>query len=265
MPESSTRRVLITVRTYPVPARKNIEVSCTAGVTSDGNWIRLFPVPYRLLDYDKRFAKYQWIEVSVTKAAQDLRPESYKLNVDTIKICEQVDTSNGSWRERKKLLKPLVRQSMCQIRNERDTNNWPTLGLFRPAKIDRLIIEPDSAEWTPQQLANLDQTMLFQSSPSEKLEKIPHKFKYQFRCSDQSCRGHTMSCTDWEMAESYRRWRDQYDEEWEIALREKYEEELVKKRDLHFYVGTVHRHPTEWIIVGLFYPPRLAMVDLFDG
>jgi hypothetical protein len=21
----------------------------------------------------------------------------------------------------------------------------------------------------------------------------------------------------------------------------------------HFYVGTVHRHPKEWIIVGLFY------------
>jgi hypothetical protein len=265
MPEWSTKRVLVTVRTYPVPARKNIEVSCTAGVTSDGNWIRLFPVPYRLLDYDKRFAKYQWVEASVTKAAQDRRPESYKLNVDTIKIGEQVDTSNGSWRERKRLLKPLMRESMCQIRKERDTNNWPTLGLFRPAKIDRLIIEPDSAEWTPQQLANLDQTMLFQSGPSEKLEKIPHKFKYQFRCSDQACKGHTMSCTDWEMAESYRRWRDEYDEEWEIALREKYEEELVKKRDMHFYVGTVHRHPTEWIIVGLFYPPRLAIVDLFDG
>lgn len=34
--------------------------------------------------------------------------------------------------------------------------------------------------------------------------------------------------------------------------------------DTHFYVGTVHRHPTEWIIVGLFYPPYPAMRDLFD-
>jgi len=121
-----------------------------------------------------------------------------------------------------------------------------------------------SAEWTPQQLTNLDQTMLFHSGPTEKLEKIPHKFKYRFRCNDPHCNGHNMSCTDWEMGESYRRWRDEYDEEWESALRQKYEDEMIHKRDTHFYVGTVHKHPKEWIIVGLFYPPKLAMADLFD-
>jgi hypothetical protein len=63
----STKRVLITVRTYPVPAQKGIEVSCTAGVTSDGEWIRLFPIPYRFLTADQRFTKYQWIEVAVTR------------------------------------------------------------------------------------------------------------------------------------------------------------------------------------------------------
>jgi hypothetical protein len=207
MPDWGTKRILVTVRTYPVPARKHIEVSCTAGVTSEGNWIRLFPVPYRLLDYDKRFAKYQWIDVSVIKAPQDHRPESYKLNVDTIKIGEEVSTVDA-WRQRKQILRPLMRPSMCQIRRERDVQGYPTLGLFRPAKIERLLIEPDNDQWTPQQLANLDQTMLFQSNPADKLEKIPHKFKYQFRCDDQNCNGHTMSCTDWEMAESYRRWRE---------------------------------------------------------
>lgn len=262
MPGWIAKRVLITVRTYPVPAQKNIEVSCTAGI-SDGQWIRLFPVPYRYLDYDKRFAKYQWIDVSVIKAAQDPRPESYKLNVDTIRIDADMPPKDG-WRARKEILRPLMRPSMCAIRRERDANNAPTLGLFRPAKIERLIIEPDTSEWTPQQLANLDQSMLFYAGPAEKLEKLPHKFKYQFRCDDPECNGHTMSCTDWEMGESYREWRDKYGEEWETAFRLKYEEEMIHKRDTHFYVGTVHRHPREWIIVGLFYPPRLAMVDLFD-
>jgi hypothetical protein len=32
------KRVLITVRTYPTPAKKGIEVSCTAGITDDGKW-----------------------------------------------------------------------------------------------------------------------------------------------------------------------------------------------------------------------------------
>jgi hypothetical protein len=78
MPSWSRKKVLITVRTYPVPAQKNIEVSCTAGITSEGEWIRLFPVPYRFMEYDKRFVKYQWIEVDVLKAPQDSRPESHK-------------------------------------------------------------------------------------------------------------------------------------------------------------------------------------------
>jgi hypothetical protein len=263
MPDWSTKRVLITVRTYPVPAQKNIEVSCSAGVTSDGKWIRLFPVPWRLMDYDRRFLKYQWINVDVIKSTGDPRPESYKLNVDSIKIVDHLSTID-SWRARKMVVQPLIKQSMCQIRKERDANGSPTLGLFKPREIERLLIEPDASEWSAQQLTNLDQTMLFHSTPTEKLEKIPHKFKYNFRCDDADCNGHTMSCTDWEMAQSYRSWRDEYDEEWEIALRQKYEEEMINKFDTHFYVGTVHKHPKEWIIVGLFYPPPVVIRDLFD-
>jgi hypothetical protein len=26
--------------------------------------------------------------------------------------------------------------------------------------------------------------------------------------------------------------------------------------DTHFFVGTLHQYPKNWIIVGLFYPPK---------
>ena len=71
----------------------------------------------------------------------------------------------------------------------------------KPVKIKRFVIEADNPQWTKQQLTNLDQTMLFNTNPTEKLEKIPHKFKYEFQCNDPECNGHTMSCTDWEMAD----------------------------------------------------------------
>ena len=83
-----TKRVLITVRTYPVPAQAGIEVSCTAGITAEGEWIRLFPIPYRFLAQDQRFTKYQWIDVDVVKATNDVRPESYHVNPDSIRILE---------------------------------------------------------------------------------------------------------------------------------------------------------------------------------
>jgi hypothetical protein len=87
--------------------------------------------------------------------------------------------------------------------------------------------------------------MLFHPGPKEKLEKIPHKFKYQFVCDEPNCNGHEMSCTDWEMGQSYREWHDEYQEEWEAAFRQTYEDKMIK-RDTYFYVGTIHQHPKEW-------------------
>src|SRR5712691_10342778 len=108
------KRILITVRTYPLPARKGIEVSCTGGITDDGKWIRLFPVPYRFLDGDKQFKKYEWIAAGVSKSTNDPRPESYKLNADSIRIGDMVSSAD-EWRGRRELIKPLLRPSMCQI------------------------------------------------------------------------------------------------------------------------------------------------------
>ncbi len=257
------KRVLILVRTYPSPARKSIEASCTAGVTDDGGWIRLFPIPYRLMAAENQFSKWQWITTDAVKATSDARPESYKLNSETIKGGEKLGTADG-WRARRDVLKPLIRPSMCQIKREQDANGAPTLGVFRPGRIKRLILEDDDPGWSPDQLAILGQDDLFQKTPAQKLDKIPFKFKYQFVCDDAQCKGHTMSCTDWEMAQAYRAWRRTYGDRWEEPFRQRFEAEMMNKYDTHFFVGTVHQHPLNWIIVGLFYPPHRVATDLFD-
>jgi hypothetical protein len=60
-----TSKALIVVKTYPIPARKGVEVSCTAAITEEGEWLRLFPVPYRRLPSHQRFNKYDRIEVEL--------------------------------------------------------------------------------------------------------------------------------------------------------------------------------------------------------
>jgi hypothetical protein len=120
--------------------------------------------------------------------------------------------------------------------------------------------------WTPQEENLLRQQLLgFETAPRTPLEKIPVEFRYQFRCGEVTCRGHRIMCTDWEMGESYRRWRDQYGERWEGMFRQRYERDMIEKYDAHFYVGNIHQHPDNWLIVGLFYPPRPAIGDLFDA
>ncbi len=249
------KRVLIVVRTYPSPALKGIEVSCTAGITEKGEWIRLFPVPYRFIDYDKRFSKYNLIDVNVTSTS-DGRIESHHLDIDSISIVDHLDTKKN-WSERKKWVMPLVAHCLCCLKKERDANKSPTLGVFKPRTIRRLILKPESPDWTEKELGKLRQMPLFNVAPTTELEKIPFQFAYEFQCDHDECNGHTLSCPDWEMAESYRAWRKYYgDDEWEKRFRQRYEKEMIEKKDTHFYVGTMAQHQHLWIIIGLFYPMR---------
>ena len=117
------------------------------------------------------------------------------------------------------------------------------------------MIENDPTEWTEKQLAQLHQMTLWDRKPLVELEKLPYRFLYEFTCDDSECTGHRMTCTDWELAQSYRSWRDQYGPAWEGKFSQKYSEWMINERDTYFYVGTMHHRPSQWIIVGLFYPP----------
>jgi hypothetical protein len=257
-------RVLIAVRTYPTPASKGIEVSCTAGVTAAGKWIRLHPVPYRFLDDDKRFKKYHWIDVEVTKSS-DPRAESHRINISSIKILGDRLPPDNSWQARKDVIFPLLAPSLCYLQRTRQQTG-ATLGIFKPKTILGFDIEPEKVpEWTPEEQAKLNQMGLFEAGPYDPLEKIPFKFYYRFKCDDPNCPTHRLSCADWEIGQAYRKWRQQYGAKWEDALRKKFEQEMIERFDTHFFVGTIKSHPHVWIIVGLFFPlpvpckpPRVA-------
>ena len=61
------KKVYITVKTYPTLSEKYDELVCTAGICEDGSWIRLYPLPFRKLEYEQKYKKWQWIEVDVER------------------------------------------------------------------------------------------------------------------------------------------------------------------------------------------------------
>jgi|SRR5271157_1106670 len=249
-----TKKGLVVVRTYPVPEDEGVESSCTALITEQREWLRLFPLPYRYLPQHQRFQKYQWIEVIVTKSS-DTRAESYKPKDDSIKILTPPLSTDNSWQARKEAVFPLRAQSLCDLDRQRKHNSYPTLGFFRPKKIDQLLIHETVPNWTPKQLDILRQEHLFLKRPTQELEKIPYWFRYEFTCDDSECDGHTMMCADWEIGEAYRSWKQKYGEGWEAPFRQKFETEIIQEKDTHFFVGTMKQYPWTWIIIGLFYPP----------
>lgn len=257
-------RVLITARTYPMPAKQGIEVSCTGGITAEGRWIRLFPIPYRFLDDDKRFHKYQWIDVQVQKA-RDYRPESHRVNLDSLRIVSDPLPTENYWQARKEIITPLQSPSLCALQSERDQNGYPTLGFVRPREIIELKIDPDNRQWTGAELARLRQEPLFGARPKEELEKLPFTFKYRFYCEDPACRSHFMTCVDWEVGQSFRKWARQYADDWESKFLERYEHDMRERYDTHFFVGNQEQAPTAWIIIGVFYPPKQSPAQVPDA
>jgi hypothetical protein len=264
MPPTESVKALIVVRTYPVPASPGIEVSCTAAISEDGRWLRLYPIPYRFLEPDKRFRKYQWIQVEIRKGS-DVRLESYHPNLDSIEVLTEPLSTRNRWQDRKSVTSPKLSHCLCCLKEQRNEAGYPTLGFFRPRRIERLRIIATDSEWTQGQLDILSQRDLFRENPKEELEKIPYNFVYNFYCDHDECRGHNCMCTDWEIGESWRSWSREYGDDWEKALRETYETKMIENRDTHFFVGTVANHPGEWIIVGLFYPPKDYEMPLFDS
>jgi hypothetical protein len=262
--QEETKKALIVVRTYPTPAMKGVEVSCTAAISETREWLRLHPIRYRYLSVEQRFQKYQWIEVKVTKT-NDGRRESYSPKNDTIKIVSPpLDTSDG-WQARKDIVFPLRSHCLCCLVKERNEKGYPTLGLFRPKTIEGLTIKAGSPNWTAAQQAILRQENMFEKKPATELEKIPFNFRYRFNCDHDTCKGHKMFCSDWEMGESFRKWKAEYGNQWESKFRQRYETEMIQKYDTHFYVGTVAKYPGTWIIVGLFYPPHSRQSGLFQS
>ena len=245
--------ILVLVKTYPNPSKKYIESSCTAGVTRSGEWLRLHPLPFRFLVSEKRFQKYQWIRTRIKKST-DPRPESHYIDIDSIEVLNESLSTENDWAQRRAFLEPLRKRSLERINDEQDSTNI-SLGFFQPKRIESLIIEPTAKKWTDAQLTALYQQQFFDTDKTPVLEKVPFDFKYKYTCDDPKCKGHTQSIVDWEIYQSWRKWRKQYGDGWEAKLRHRYEYEMQQRNDTHFIVGTMRDHPKSWIIIGLFYPP----------
>jgi hypothetical protein len=241
------------VKAYPNPEDEYGEACCTAGVDSDGNWLRIWPVPFRDLPLNKRFAKWQWIKAKI-RHSSDPRPESHDIQPDTIELGDKIDTGKA-WAKRLSYLAPHYVQSVEALQALQQAGQQ-TMGTIRPSEVIEFVIEErDDPNWKPGQLGKLSQQGLF-TGPKATLERIPLKFSYRFKCDDAQCKiVHKFQILDWEVAESYRSWRVTYGADWEKALRQKYEKELLAK-DLVFNLGNYIKYPTSFGIVGLVYPPK---------
>jgi len=269
-------KILITVKTYPTLSEKYDELVCTAGFREDGTWIRIYPVPFRKLDYENQYHKWQWIEMDVVKNTSDFRLESFRpkdIEKDII-IGEKIGTKN-CWALRKHIVLKNVFTNMENL-IEQSKRSGISLATLKPKVID-FVWKECSREWDKKLLdtirANQMQGDLFQEEKKkffQVVKKLPYEFSYIFTTDDGKER--QLMIEDWELGQLYWNCLKSANGDERTAcqkVREKYFDEFTKKRDLYFFLGTTKRFhniaPNPFIIIGAFYPPKFSeQLSLWD-
>lgn len=256
--------VLITVMTYPLPSRGHQELVCTAGITRAGEWVRLYPIDYRYRPKEHQFHKYQWIEIDLEPrgAGNDARKESRKPRLDTIRILGEPLSTANQWAERRQCIDSLTHHTVNEYRRLYDTDKT-SLGIVRPSRVLDMKIEPAERTWKPEWDVLFRQLRLF-GEQQKPLAKIPYKFSYVFECEDSE-KPHVAMCEDWELGVLFLKEVKRLGSEKAAAesVRHKFFDEISgPRKDTRFFMGTVFPYNT-WIVLGVFYPPKLSQPYLF--
>lgn len=270
-------KVFIVVKTYPTISQKYIETVCTAGFREDGSWVRLYPIPFRFLQKEQRYKKYQWIEAELVRNDKyDSRPESYRIhNVDDVKPLDEISTGrNCQWEDRRKL----VLEGKKIYTNTKDLidlahENKLSLAIFKAAKILKLKVDridpKDFQQKVNKALHQLKQGNLFSQQNLEDyktMPEVPYTFSYQFK--DDTGKESTLRILDWEIFQLYLNCCKNSDEQTAIAkVRQKYGMDFVNNKDLYLFLGTtrewhIRKGRNPFVIIGLFYPPQITQPSL---
>jgi hypothetical protein len=269
------KRVLIWGKTRPELSRTYRETVCTGGVFEDTKrLVRLYPIPLRFLNDQQVFRKYQWVEVDVRRHADDPRPESYRVNYDTITVVgEPIPTEDGCWTERARWVKnPGNVYSSVPHLLEANAADSTSLGLVRPDAVVKVHAERFSEQekqefWEKYRQIQQVQELPFEPEAVFEVKPIRHPdFRFKIRFSSAG-REHDFSIFDWEVDALYFN-RLQAGRSQQQARQEVIDHitEVIcnEKRDTHFFLGNSLAHQRNFSIVGFWWPKKRSQLTFDD-
>lgn len=271
--------VLIAVKTYPTLSSEYDELVCTAGFLENGEWIRIYPIPFRKLKNESQYKKWQWITIDLKKNTQDFRKESYRpVDIDRDIVVGDFISSDNNWNNRKQYALQEIYTNLDDLIREAKCPPYKSLAVVKPKEVLDFIWEPVDREWNKDKLAavyaNQEQLKLFDEDKTVAFQiakKLPYKFSYKFTTEDGKVR--TVMIEDWELGMLYWNCLKATDGDEQVAcqkVKDKYFKTMLQGRDFYFLMGTTLKFhnlaPNPFIIIGTFYPkteePKLP--SLFD-
>lgn len=257
------RRLLVWGKTYPEFSKTYYETVCTGAIDeTTGRLVRIYPITMRYSENPPSL--YSEIEADIEKNPSDHRPESYRVEQNSIRIVGRLDSKDG-WAARSRwVLAPSNVFRSVETLREAQAANGTSLGLVRPKEIRRIYAkyrsDEERAEWDAQREKALAQRDLFVDveTKTKDLRFVPIQYRVSFLCEDPACvNGHDLSILDWGIYVLHRK---------QFAQRggPQAERDVIGKlteytdptrKDAYFFLGNTLAHPANFMIVGIYYPP----------
>lgn len=214
---------------------------CCAGIDLYGNWLRMYPVSFRVLDDSKKFKRWDRVKFNWRRPNDDQRKESRYVNSQSLEIV-------GKMPDRDKA-RFLDRQIVTSLNEQREKGL--SLALLKPTihgfHIERRLQAEVDAEQARIDLFH-SQDDMFIPRPAVPQIACPFEFKYRYSTDDGDREG---TCQDWETEATFFNWRNLYGEEDALNRMQQQFGEALPERGLYFAMGTHSRWPDTWLINGL--------------
>jgi hypothetical protein len=242
---------VILVKALPRPSKTYGETVCCAGVTSNREWKRLYPVRFRYLSADKRFQRWEKIQFKYRIPTHDRRVESCHIFEDKIAFTGTVAPQN-----RFALLAPVIVSCASAA-----ATNGASLAVIRPTNTRFICKKKSDSAIESEIRAYRDASRQQGFLDKELAEFRPSTYRFAFSFSDDDGK-HTWVCGDWETHATFFKWRRQYgDAETLRKLSGVYNDEYPK-RGFVFAIGNMAKRPQTWQLLGVIRLDSAGQLDL---
>jgi hypothetical protein len=237
-----TTEAIILVKASPQFGKQHGETVCCAGLSVQGEWLRLYPVTFRTLDQASQFSRWDRIRFRCRRPQNDPRPESRRVDHQSIEIIGQLRQS-----ERQNFLGRVEVTSLNAVRAKSQS-----LALLRPKNPQFSIERKEAAEIEEERARNkafAAQPDMFNSAAAIiPYEPCPYRFIFRYETDDGARVG---TCQDWETDATFFRWGKHYGEDKALAEMQRVFGDEYPQKGMAFAMGTHSLFPETWLINGV--------------
>lgn len=253
--KSGTSRAVVLVKAAPQASGSHGETVCVAALDEYGNWHRLYPVNFRDLTPDQRFGRWDNIEFRwrLPEVARDRRVESKRVQQDSIIILGKLKASG-----REQFLERAIIDSTASA-----YKTGRSLALVRPINPVfkfRRRTDKEIAELTKGYEEINASPGLFGTTSIVPREPAPYEFSYKYEDADGK---HDQRCHDWEVEQTFLKWRDAYGEERALCDMARVFGEEYPQKGMVLAMGTHGQRNWQWMIIGIIRLDQITQPGLF--